>query len=177
LHGDVMAVIDRRLLPLIEALAESGADWLAFELFEGLHVGRPVEDSDEELSRARLAVRTFAKEERLPEEQNFGDHAAIPITGDEQIEWAAKYVIDRISECVRMLETSLEQLESIVSKGRQSDTVSVPPQEKGGLAIRVEGERISIRRTQLDEGIAGLSALRETLSHWSESVRTGSDAS
>jgi hypothetical protein len=174
-----MAVIDRRLLPLIEVLAESGADWLAFELFDGLRVGRAPEDSDEELSRARLAIRKFIRDERLPEEEKVGYQAAVPIVGDEQIAWAANYVTDRISESVGMLEASLSQLESIVVQGRDSGMVPdiASTQIEDGLAIRIEGEQISIHRTELQQGIGALSVLREALDHWSESVRTGGDAS
>jgi hypothetical protein len=173
-----MAVIDRRLLPLIEVLAESGADWLAFELFDGLRVGRAPEDSDEELSRARL-IRKFIKDERLPEEEKVSAQAAVPIVGDEQIAWAANYVTDRISDSVGMLEASLSQLESILSQGRDSGMVSdnASTQIEDGLAIRIEGEQISIHRTELQQGIGALSVLREALAHWSEAVRAGGDAS
>jgi hypothetical protein len=174
-----MAVIDPRLLPLIEVLAASGADWLAFELFDGLHVGQAPEDSDEELNRARLAVREFRNDERLPEEPDLQTPTATPIVGDEQIEWAARYVAGRISDSIRMLEASLDHLESIVSKDRDSGGTSdgMSIQSQGGIALRMEGEEVVVRRTQIDEGIAGLPVLKEALLNWAESVRSGGHTS
>jgi hypothetical protein len=174
-----MAVIDPRLLPLIEALAASGADWLAFELFDGLHVGQVPVDSDDDLNRTRLAVREFRNDERLPEEPDSQKPTATPIVGDEQIEWAAKYVADRISDSIRMLESSLDHLESIVTKDRDSGATfdGMPLHSRGGIALRMEGEEVVVRRTQIDEGIAGLPALEEALLNWAKSVRSGGHTS
>jgi hypothetical protein len=174
-----MAVIDARLLPLIETLAGAGADWLAFELFDGIHLGRTPEDSDEETHRARLAVREFRKEEHLPEEPDLRTTAATPIVGDEQIDWAAAYVVDRISDSIGMLEASLNNLESIASKGGDSRLISDGEslQSQGVVAIRMERDEIVIRRTQIDKGIANLSALKAALSSWAESVKAGGHAS
>ena len=42
-----MAVIDRRLLTLIETLMAVGADWLAFEIFEGVQADGVSEETDD----------------------------------------------------------------------------------------------------------------------------------
>jgi hypothetical protein len=39
-----MARLDARLLPLLETLSASGADWLAIELVEGIGFGRIAEE-------------------------------------------------------------------------------------------------------------------------------------
>ena len=39
-----MAILEARLLPLIETLAEAGADWLAFEVVDGIRAGRVAEE-------------------------------------------------------------------------------------------------------------------------------------
>ena len=52
-----MAILDPRLLPFIEVLAELGMDWLAFELVDGVRRGKePVED-EAALRRARDRTR------------------------------------------------------------------------------------------------------------------------
>jgi hypothetical protein len=170
-----MAVIDPRLLPLIETLAVSGADWLAFEIVDGIRVGQATQDSEEELNDARLAVREFRSKGRPPKERERATSAATPIVGDEQIDWAAGYVADRLSEAVLMLEASLTQLESIVLRNHESDSVShgAPSQSDSGISLRMEGEEIAVRRIQVDKALVGLSALREALSQWSEAVRLG----
>jgi hypothetical protein len=71
-----MAKIDPRLLPLIEALSASGADWLAFEILDGIRTGRRAEDSEEELRDARRAVSAFRqKGEPLAERESGHDFA------------------------------------------------------------------------------------------------------
>ena len=48
-----MAILDRRLIPFIEMLAELGMDWLAFELMEGIRLGREPVAREDELARLR----------------------------------------------------------------------------------------------------------------------------
>ena len=46
-----MAILDPRLLPLLETLAASGADWLAFEIVDGVRRGREPEEPEEPEAR------------------------------------------------------------------------------------------------------------------------------
>jgi hypothetical protein len=52
-----MAILDRRLIPFIEMLADLGLDWLAFELIDGIRRGREPEESAKALMVARERVR------------------------------------------------------------------------------------------------------------------------
>lgn len=51
-----MAILDSRLLPLIETLSDRGLDWLAFELIESIRRGREPVEPEELLVRARAKV-------------------------------------------------------------------------------------------------------------------------
>lgn len=51
-----MAVLDPRLMPLIEMLTTVAADWLAFELIDGNRRGREVEETANALTIARASA-------------------------------------------------------------------------------------------------------------------------
>jgi hypothetical protein len=91
-----MALIDSRLLPLIDLLAGAGADWLAFELMDYIRAGRPAEDPPEVLAQSRMQVREGRGEGPLEPPEIVATSATSPIVGDEQILWAARYVADRL---------------------------------------------------------------------------------
>ncbi len=88
-----MAVLDPRLLPLLETLAGAGADWLAFEIVDGIRRGRELVEPEELLGAAREKVRSRQLSDRLSADVPV---LAEPIFGDEQIVWAANYVAARL---------------------------------------------------------------------------------
>ena len=53
-----MAILDPRLLKLIETLMASRLDWLVIELIAGIQAGRPVEEPEKALAAARQDIRT-----------------------------------------------------------------------------------------------------------------------
>jgi hypothetical protein len=83
-----MATIDGRLLPLIEALGAVDADWLAFEILEGLQRGRVAEETHDDLlltqQKVREASRTKSTERQRPHRAS--PATAQPIIGDDQID-------------------------------------------------------------------------------------------
>jgi hypothetical protein len=170
-----MAIIDPRLLPLIETLIAADADWLAFEILDGIQLGRVVEETREDLQSTRLAVRTAKHQRRRSEERPVPPPAATPLVGDEQIDWAANYVADRLSDAVSMLGATLDQLNQIASSTEEpqatiSDRTS---RREVDLVLREEGEGPVLHRTQVDEANAAIPKLREALSNWANSTRIG----
>src|SRR5579871_4705022 len=108
-----MATIDPRLVPLIETLIVADADWLALEILDGLRLGIVAEEIPEHLLATQLAVREAKRQERRSEGRAVPPPVAKPILGDDQVDWAAKYVVDRLSDAVSMLRASLDQLNQI----------------------------------------------------------------
>ncbi|RUV29053.1 MAG: hypothetical protein E5V72_02070 [Mesorhizobium sp.] len=89
-----MAILDRRLLPLIETLADAGDDWLAFELMDGIRRGIEPEDTEELLAATREQVSSGELAKRKQAE--FIAAGAKPTLGDDQIAWAADHVANRL---------------------------------------------------------------------------------
>lgn len=81
-----MTVLDTRLLPLLETLVGAAADWLAFEIVDGVRRGREPLEPEELLRAAREKVRSRRLSDRLSAEIPV---LSEPILGDDQIVWAA----------------------------------------------------------------------------------------
>jgi|ERR1700722_985566 len=170
-----MAIVDPRLLPLIETLIAADTDWLAFEILDGIQSGRVAEETREDLQSTRLAVRTAKHQKRRSEERSVPPPAATPLVGDEQIDWAVNYVADRLSDAVSMLGATLDQLNQIASSTEEPQaTISDRTSRKDvDLVLREEGEGPVLHRTQVDEASAAIPKLREALSNWANSTRIG----
>jgi hypothetical protein len=136
-----MAMIDPRLLPLIETLIAVDADWLAFEILDGIQLGRVVEETREDLQSTRLAVRTAKHQKRRSEERAEPPPAATPLVGDEQIDWAANYVAARLSDAVSMLGATLDQLNQIVSSAEESPAATSDQTSKREVDLVLREER------------------------------------
>ena len=169
-----MATIDPRLLPLIETLIASGADWLAFEILDGIRSGRAAEDSEEEVREARGAVRSFRRNKTSPPEISVRETVVEALAGDEQINFAATYLIDRISQAIEMTRASLQQLNQIASRSAAESELADPGAEHAtSIHIRLEGSDIVSSQSQSDEALNRLPELRKALLEWSQSVRQG----
>ena len=108
-----MAILDPRVLQLIETLVAARLDWLAFELIEGVQTGRPPEEPEEALAAARQSIRSNSQPKARGEPQATAVEAK-PIPPDEQIEWAVAYVEERLGEALEQLQASIETLDFIV---------------------------------------------------------------
>lgn len=164
-----MATIDPRIIPLIETLVNSGVDWLAFEILDGIRLGRPQLSTDEEVQAARNAVWSFRKGHAPPNLETI--EAAVPtLSGDDQIRFAEEYTIERISQSIAMANASLLQLNRIA--GQTSDTLGASnTRANGEIVLRwIDGEE-SLTRVQAEETLHKLPALRVALAEWSKSVR------
>jgi hypothetical protein len=169
-----MATIDPRLLPLIETLVGSGADWLAFEILDGIRSGRPEEDSEEEVREAHRAVRSFRRHKTSPPEIKVRKTVVEPLVGDEQIDFAATYVIDRISQAIEMTRASLQQLNRIASRSEtRLEPAEADSERAAGIHIRLQDSEIVSSQSQADEALNRLPELRKVLLEWSQSVHQG----
>ena len=161
-----MATLDTRLLPLIEALAVADADWLAFEILDGLRLGKVAEETRAELKSTRSAVRSAERPTRRSEERAVLPAPAVPIIGDEQIG-------KRMSEAVLMLQATLDQLEGIISGTPTLDGAHSPSSAGEGvtLVLQTDGEELSVRRRDVADARATLPRLQEALLAWVASTR------
>ena len=169
-----MAILDTRLLPLIETLVASGADWLAFEVIEGVRIGRSVEETSERLKMARHAVRTADRQTRHLEETPQVSNP-VPIIRDAQIEWAADYVGTRLADVGLMLQSALAGLNAVVYGAFEGRTAE--PGDDAGVTLQLEIPEgtLKMKKADLESAISSISSLREALVHWSGSARHGDE--
>ena len=159
-----MAILDPRLLSLIEVLAELGMDWLAFELIDGVQRGKePVED-DAAPRRARDRVQWASDAEEVTERFGSSDGAAIPILGDDQLEWAARYVDERLRAAFDQIAYSFDALDEIV--GGVDTRPPGAPLATTRLVLRGEDSENVVDRAEVDGAEARLDALRGALDAW-----------
>lgn len=166
-----MATLDRRLIPFIEMLVELGVDWLAFELVEGIRRGREPLENEETLTlaRQRSRMRYAEKFARMPEDRI----EAEPILGDAQLEWAVRYVNERLEATLREMSTSLDALDEIVSLGHERKSEAT---EASALLVLFDPEeKRTVSRSQVEEAQAQLPKLRQSMENWLASTRTDRD--
>jgi hypothetical protein len=90
-----MAIIDPRITPLIETLIALGADFIALEILIAIQRGMVDEDSEDQLREAREAVGLFRQGNQPAGFMPAGEANVRHLNGEEQIEFAAEYVIER----------------------------------------------------------------------------------
>ncbi len=176
-----MAILEPRLLPLIETLAEAGADWLAFEVVDGVRAGKVAEEPLENLAAIQDAVRSAKLEnfrtEKIISAVPHSVSPAVSIVGDDQIRWAVEYVYRRLSDALSMLQASFDQLQSIVSTPSPRGGVSSNVVVSNEITLIVLGdeEKFSVRKVETADAIASLENLRKALSSWEASTRERSE--
>ena len=163
-----MAILDRHLVSLVEMLTEVDMDWLAFELIEGVRRGREPVEEEGGLALARQRARK-GKAEAL--EGEAGDDVLVePLLGGSQLEWAARYVGERIEAILAEISASLGALDEIVVTDRdgQAKTAEVSTVlvllDVGGVGGVGGVGRVG--RTQVEEAQAHLAELRQSLESW-----------
>jgi hypothetical protein len=169
-----MATLDTRLLPLIEALVVADADWIAFEVIEGVRLGRFPEETSDALERTRHAVRTAERPKRHFEDRDFLTPGPMPIVGDEQIEWAANYVETRMSDVVLMLQSALSGMDTIVSATPHDRSAGHVNADEGvTLVLQTDDTAFTVNRGNVANALLMVSRLREALKRWAASTRNG----
>ncbi len=158
-----MAILDARILPLLETLSASGVDWLAFELVEGINLGRQDEESEEALFLARERAMN-PRESSGTSEEFPREGEANPILGDEQLKWASDYVERRLADAIDDLDVSFGLLETI-SKGG-GDTRA----EESGMPVHVvllqDEQKFEVAKPDIAKAREGLHALKIALKKW-----------
>lgn len=171
-----MAVLDIRLLELIETLAAARLDWLAFELIEEIQTGHLPQEPEEELAAARKSIRANAQPKARSEPQVLAAEPK-PIPVSDQVEWAAAYVDKRLDEALEQQLATINSLNFIfVNTTEQledkSSVAQVPGTIEGDVSM-VAMDTEDDRKISSDNIIAardGISALREALAEWT--IRT-----
>jgi flagella basal body P-ring formation protein FlgA len=172
-----MAVLDPRLLDLIHTLVVSRLDWLAFELIEGVQVGRSPEEPAEVLAATRESIRGNAQPKARGEPQAIVVEAK-PIPPDEQIEWAAAYVEERLGEALEQLNTAIDTLDFVVEgtteRPDEAGAVVQPTDTSASTAVVVlqDVERdLKSGRDDVTFARESFPILRAALSEWTAQLR------
>lgn len=172
-----MAILDPRLIPLIELLAELDLDWLAFELIEGVRRGREPSETKSALAIARRLSRISDPRkfkpnptDRIEEEQPLG---VAQLVGDAQLVWAVSYVTERFEAALAEMSESLDALDEIVL----SDRIGlVDATESSAVLVLLDGEEErKVDRTRVKEAQAQLPNLQQSLENWLTSTRSDND--
>jgi len=163
-----VAVLDPRLLPLLETLAASGADWLAFEIVDGVRRGREPEEPEELLQAARQNVRS-QQPERIPSPEIL--ELAAPILSDDQILWAADYVLARLDGALADLDAGYAMIETIANdsagRSKKAGLSSAETDSTMPVTVIVLGEEDSpIEHRSIAAARNSLPALRDALVAW-----------
>jgi hypothetical protein len=165
-----MATIDPRLIELVDTLVAAGADWLAFEILDGIRSGRPGEESDNRDRQMHRSLRSWKDDKSSEPETRKEEALAKPIEGDDQIEFAASYVVDRITEAIEMTSMSLDNLNRISAKSsEQPSEVDSGPQV--AITLGLEDSEFRFTQDQAERLRRLLPELRSSLSEWSIRVR------
>jgi hypothetical protein len=165
-----MATIDPRLIELVDTLVAAGADWLAFEILDGIRSGGPGEESDNRDREIHRSLRSWKDDKSAEPETRKGEAVAKPIEGDDQIEFAASYVVDRISEAIEMTSMSLDNLNRISANSSENPT-DVDPGPQAAMILGLEDSDFHFTQDQAKQLRRLLPELRSSLSEWSVRVR------
>ena len=93
-----MAILDQRLIPLVEILADLGIDWLAFEMIDAVRRGHESKESEEALEMARRWRDSYDPEKFAPPFED-GIKGMAPY-GENQVKWAARYIYGRVEASI-----------------------------------------------------------------------------
>jgi hypothetical protein len=165
-----MATIDPRLIELVDTLVAAGADWLAFEILDGIRSGRPGEESGTRDREMHRSLRSWKDDKSSEPEARKGEAVVKPIEGDDQIEFAASYVVDRISEAIEMTSMSLDNLNRISTKSSENPS-EVDPGPQADMTLGLEDSEFRFTQEQARQLRRLLPELRSSLSEWSIRVR------
>lgn len=160
-----MATINPRLLPLIETLIAAGADWLAVELIETLNNGRWPEESEDVLALTRAQVRAGNEQKRMSEPR---EKAVVrsQIAPEEQVGWAANFVVERLDSSISELENSIANLDVIIGEVSEDLALSKLDRLPTSLSLGEEVGSDRVDAADLKKARSGIEALRKALTRW-----------
>ncbi|MCD2175052.1 hypothetical protein [Rhizobium sp. C4] len=159
-----MAILDPRLLQLFETLVAAGADWLVFELVEGIDAGVVNEESSDDLALARV----LARQDREP--RRTADRVAVsvqssPLEGDEQLSWAAHYVAERLENALDMMDVSIDRMHRLVINGDPMKDSSAA-QSSVNFSLQDDGEAALVTVEDRSAGQLAVRELHVALERW-----------
>lgn len=161
-----MAVLDPRILQLVETLVAAQMDWLAFELVEGIQLGRVPVESEDTLLAARQDIRTL-KPPTSPDRVLVSLEAAKRLEGDDQIEWAAGYVASRIETSIQELRAATGNLDAVLfNTDPNTKAAGTIIGLRDGIAISSVGVSGKVDRNAIGVAEAALPELRKELEGW-----------
>lgn len=165
-------MLEPRLYPLLETLTRAGLDWLAQEIVSGALAGRVKEEAPETLHAARRIVfRRSQESASLVQVKSFEERAEA-FSGEEQIDWAAQHVAQRLEQVLEMFRHSIDRLDELTQRQRPGERL----QHRGVKTVLVlnDGEAVeTIDRAQVTAAIEGLGELRDALGAWAAEARRG----
>ena len=165
-----MAVLDPRMLDLIETLVAARMDWLAFELIEGIQEGRAPTETSDTLAMTRTKVRDD-DQPKATGELKLVSQAVQAIEGNDQIEWAAIYIAGRIDATLAYLAQSIENIDAIAG-GNVKNPAAISVDASEPLVVLSDGEtQREAGRAEVEGAIAALPQLRQSLEVWSAQMR------
>lgn len=167
-------MLEPRLYPLLETLTGAGLDWLAQEIISGALAGRVTEESSDTLQAARSIVFRRTQDSGVRVVVKPSEERAEAFSADDQIEWAAQHVVQRLEQMLEMSRHSIDRLDELT----QSKEPGKLLQQTGASIVLVlaDGEAVSkIDRAQLTAAIEGLSQLRDALGAWAAEARRGEE--
>jgi hypothetical protein len=165
-----MAVLDPRILDLIETLTAARMDWLAFELIAAIQTGHTPTETPDTLAVTRRKVREDGQPEATGEPKLVSQEPQ-PIEGDDQIDWAAKYVAERLDATLAYLTQSIKKLDAIAG-GDVTNPAATSEDVGEPLVVLADGEvHREAGRAEVEAAIAALPQLRHSLEAWSAQVR------
>jgi hypothetical protein len=165
-----VATPDPRLFELITLLAEVGADWLGFEILDGVRHGFAVEESREALLNAQMAAR-FGRRPQIEKERTAAFSVPQELHGDEQLAWAANYVVERLTDEAEMLDASFEQL-NILALGREPRADQREQGKRGTeITLQIGEEGPVVQTVEIVALRRHLAALTRALERWLGTTR------
>ena len=167
-----LAILDPRLIPFFEMLTELGVDWLALEFLEGVQQGEDQVESERalDLARQRASGRGAAE----PVQRSEPSVDTEPILGDAQLEWAARYVSDRLEAILGEMSESLDALDKIVLSRGEARAGST--KANSVLVLLDAEEDRQVDRSRVEAAQAQLPKLHQALESWLTDARPGQDS-
>lgn len=165
-------LLEPRLYPLLETLTRAGLDWLAQEIVSGALAGTVKEEAPETLQAARRIVFRRYQESASLVQVKFFEERAEAFSGEEQIDWAAQHVAQRLEEVLEMFRNSIDRLDELTQRQRPEELLS----HRGAKIVLVltDGDAVeTIDRAQVTAAIKGVGELKDALNAWVAEARRG----
>lgn len=165
-------MLEPRLYPLLETLTRAELDWLAQEVIAGALAGDVPEETPETLQAARSIVSRRTQDSGAHTPARAPPEPPRAFSGEQQIEWAARHVSQRLEQVLMMFQHSIDRLDRLVDTDRASRSLEQP--RSGATLVLADRETLDkTDRKQLEGATEGLGLLRDALATWAAEARRG----